>query len=116
MSKRNWFMFTTGPRLAALTGVCLIAAAGCSKKADDQGGSKPAGGDKAAGDSGTPGVTAAEIKIGQSMPYSGTASAYGTIGKAETGYFKMINDKGGINGRKINLVSLDDGYNPAKAV
>ena len=119
MSKRNWFMFTTGPRLAALTGVCLILAAGCSKKADDQGGSKPAAGgaDKAAGgDSGTTGVTATEIKIGQAMPYSGPASAYGTIGKAEAGYFKMINDKGGINGRKINLVSLDDGYNPAKAV
>jgi branched-chain amino acid transport system substrate-binding protein len=63
-----------------------------------------------------PGVTSTEIKIGQCMPYSGPASAYGTIGKAEVGYFKMINEKGGINGRKINLVTLDDAYNPAKAV
>jgi branched-chain amino acid transport system substrate-binding protein len=63
-----------------------------------------------------PGVTSSEIKIGQSMVYSGPASAYGTIGKAEAAYFKMINDKGGINGRRINLVSLDDGYNPARAL
>jgi len=118
MSKRNWLIVPTVPRLAALTGVCLILAAGCNKKKADEGGSPtPAAGDKAAaGDSGNPGVTPTEIKIGQSMPYSGPASAYGTIGKAEAGYAKMINDKGGINGRKINLVSLDDGYNPAKAV
>jgi len=63
-----------------------------------------------------PGVTNTEIKIGQTMPYSGPASAYGTIGKAETAYFKMINDQGGINGRKINLISLDDGYSPPKTV
>jgi branched-chain amino acid transport system substrate-binding protein len=115
MSKRNWFIV---PRLAALTGVCLILAAGCNKKKADEGGATPpAAGDKAAGgDSGNPGVTPTEIKIGQSMPYSGPASAYGVIGKSEAGYVKMINEKGGINGRKINLVSLDDGYNPAKAV
>ncbi len=64
----------------------------------------------------TPGVTDAEIKIGQTMPYSGPASAYGVIGKADTAYFKMINDMGGINGRKITLVSLDDGYSPPKTV
>jgi branched-chain amino acid transport system substrate-binding protein len=63
-----------------------------------------------------PGITATEIKIGQTMPYSGPASAYGTIGKAEAAYFKMINEQGGINGRKINLISLDDGYSPPKAV
>ncbi len=63
-----------------------------------------------------PGVTDSEIKIGNTMPYSGPASAYGTIGKAEAAYFKMINDKGGINGRKINFVSLDDGYSPPKTV
>ena len=63
-----------------------------------------------------PGVTDTEIKLGQTMPYSGPASAYGTIGKAEQAYFKMINDNGGINGRKINLISLDDGYSPPKAV
>ena len=51
----------------------------------------------------TPGVTATEIKIGQTMPYSGPASAYGTIGRAEVAYFKMVNDKGGIGGKKIDL-------------
>jgi branched-chain amino acid transport system substrate-binding protein len=50
------------------------------------------------------------------MPYSGPASAYGVIGRAETAYFKMINEQGGINGRKINLISLDDGYSPPKTV
>ena len=64
-----------------------------------------------------PGVTDTEIKIGQSLPYSGPASAYGQIGRAEAAYFKWLNaEKGGINGRKINLISLDDGYNPAKVV
>ena len=63
-----------------------------------------------------PGATDTEIKIGQTMPYSGPASAYGTIGKAEVAYFKMINDQGGINGRKINLISLDDGYSPPRTV
>ncbi len=57
-----------------------------------------------------PGASATEIKLGQTMPYSGPASAYGTIGKVEQAYFKMINDNGGINGRKVNLISLDDGY------
>ena len=63
-----------------------------------------------------PGVSDSEIKIGQTMPYSGPASAYGTIGKAEAAYFKMINDEGGIRGRKIDLISLDDGYSPPKTV
>jgi branched-chain amino acid transport system substrate-binding protein len=63
-----------------------------------------------------PGVTDAEIKIGQTMPYSGPASAYGVIGRTELAYFKMINDQGGINGRKLNLISLDDGYSPPKTV
>ena len=62
------------------------------------------------------GATDKEIKIGQTMPYSGPASAYGTIGKAEQAYIKMINDQGGVNGRKINLISLDDSYSPPKAV
>ena len=62
------------------------------------------------------GATDTEIKIGQTMPYSGPASAYGTIGRVEAAYFKMINDKGGINGRKLNVVSLDDAYSPPKAV
>jgi branched-chain amino acid transport system substrate-binding protein len=64
----------------------------------------------------TPGVTATEIKIGHTNPYSGPASAYGTIGKVEAAYFKMINEQGGINGRKINFISLDDGYSPPKTV
>jgi branched-chain amino acid transport system substrate-binding protein len=63
-----------------------------------------------------PGVTDTEIKIGQTMPYSGPASAYGVIGRTEAAYFKMINDQGGINGRKINFISLDDAYSPPKTV
>jgi branched-chain amino acid transport system substrate-binding protein len=63
-----------------------------------------------------PGATDTEIKIGGIMPYSGPASAYGTIGKASAAYFKKINDEGGINGRKINFISVDDGYSPPKAV
>jgi len=63
-----------------------------------------------------PGASDTEIKLGQTMPYSGPASAYGTIGKLQLAYFKMINDQGGINGRKITLISLDDGYSPPKAV
>ncbi len=64
----------------------------------------------------TPGITATEIKIGQNAPFSGPASVYGQISTAETAYFKMINDQGGINGRKIVLIALDDGYSPPKAV
>ena len=63
-----------------------------------------------------PGVTDTEIKIGQTMPYSGPLSAVGTIGRAELAYFDKINAEGGVNGRKIKLISLDDGYNPAKTV
>ena len=63
-----------------------------------------------------PGATDTEIKIGNIMPYSGPASAYATIGKTEDAYFKKINAEGGINGRKINIISYDDGYNPAKTV
>src|SRR6201991_4217492 len=62
------------------------------------------------------GVTATEIKIGQTMPYSGPVSAFGALGKGEVGYFKMLNVKGGIFGRKINLISLDDSYAPSKSV
>ena len=63
-----------------------------------------------------PGVSDTEIKIGNTMPYSGPASAYGTFGKSEAAYFAMINDQGGINGRKINFISRDDGYSPPKTV
>ncbi len=63
-----------------------------------------------------PGVTDTEIKIGNIMPYSGPASAYGVIGKTEEAYFKKINAEGGINGRKINFISYDDAYSPPKTV
>ena len=62
------------------------------------------------------GVTAAEIRIGQTMPYSGPVSAFGALGKGEVGYFKLVNERGGINGRKVNLISLDDSYAPPKTV
>ena len=63
-----------------------------------------------------PGVTDTEIKIGQTMPYSGPVSAYGIIGRTEAAYFQMINEQGGVNGRKLNLISLDDAYSPPKTV
>ena len=63
-----------------------------------------------------PGASDTEIRIGNIMPYSGPASAYGTIGKAQAAYFRMINEQGGINGRKINFISYDDGYSPPKTV
>jgi branched-chain amino acid transport system substrate-binding protein len=87
-------------RLARLAPAVLISA-GCSRS-DAQ--------------SEAAGVTATEIKIGQTMPYSGPASAYGTIGKVEQAYFKVLNEKGGVNGHKISLISLDDGYVPPKAL
>jgi branched-chain amino acid transport system substrate-binding protein len=64
----------------------------------------------------TPGVTASEIKIGHINPYSGPASAYGSIGKTIGAYFKKVNDEGGINGRKITYITYDDGYSPPKTV
>jgi branched-chain amino acid transport system substrate-binding protein len=63
-----------------------------------------------------PGVTDTEIKIGQTMPYSGPVSAAGTLGRTELAYFQMLNAHGGINGRKIRPISLDDGYSPPKTV
>src|SRR5882672_4554817 len=83
--------------LAGLLAVAVASAADAQKKYD-------------------PGATDTEIKIGNIMPYSGPASAYATIGKSEDAYFKKINAEGGINGRKINFISYDDGYNPAKTV
>jgi branched-chain amino acid transport system substrate-binding protein len=64
----------------------------------------------------TPGVTATEIKIGNTMPYSGPASSYSVIGKTETAFFNMVNEQGGVAGRKINFITLDDGYSPPKTV
>src|SRR5246127_4382080 len=62
------------------------------------------------------GASDTEIKIGNIMPYSGPASAYGVIGKTEEAYFRKVNAEGGINGRKINFISYDDGYSPPKTV
>jgi branched-chain amino acid transport system substrate-binding protein len=61
-----------------------------------------------------PGASDTEIKIGNTMPYSGPASNVGTVGRAEAAYFQMRNEHGGVNGRRITFISLDDGYNPAK--
>lgn len=63
-----------------------------------------------------PGVTATEIRIGNTAPYSGPASAYSAIAKTEEAYFAKINEEGGINGRKIKFISYDDGYSPPKTV
>ena len=63
-----------------------------------------------------PGVTDTQIKIGQTMPYSGPLTGLSSVGKVEAAYFEMINAKGGINGRRVNLISLDDGYNPARTL
>ena len=63
-----------------------------------------------------PGVTDSEIKLGTTSPYSGPASGFGVYGQAQSAYFQMINDQGGINGRKVNLISLDNAYNPPKAL
>ncbi|GGJ09612.1 ABC transporter substrate-binding protein [Neoroseomonas lacus] len=64
----------------------------------------------------TVGVTATELKIGNFMPYSGPASAYGVIGRGDAAFFKMVNDQGGVGGRQINFISYDDGYSPPRAV
>ncbi len=63
-----------------------------------------------------PGITDSEILFGQTMPYSGPASSYGTIGRSQANYFKMINEQGGVSGRKLNFLSLDDGYIPPRTV
>ena len=63
-----------------------------------------------------PGVSDTEIKLGNTMPYSGPASSYGVIGKVDAAYFAMINEQGGINGRKITFISRDDSYSPPKTV
>ena len=92
MQKRNFLLSAL-----ALAVSCQVTSALAQKKYD-------------------PGASDTEIKIGQTMPYSGPASAYGVVGKVQAGYFKMINEQGGINGRKINFISLDDGYSPPKTV
>ncbi|WP_454643830.1 ABC transporter substrate-binding protein [Bradyrhizobium liaoningense] len=69
-----------------------------------------------AGPAESPGITPDEIVLGQTMPYSGPLSAFGTQGRTHAAYFKMVNDAGGVNGRKIRLISLDDGFSPPKTV
>ena len=78
---------------------------------DDEGGGGGGGGASA-----DPGITDKEIKLGGSYPFSGPASAYGTIGEGATAYFKFLNDKGGVGGRKIDFKTLDDGYEPPRAL
>jgi len=85
-------------KLAAMTALGILVIAGSSYAAD------------------LPGVTATEIRIGNTMPYSGPAAPYGTLGKAATAYITMINEQGGVAGHKINFVSLDDQYTPPKTV
>ncbi|MCX7320945.1 MAG: ABC transporter substrate-binding protein [Hyphomicrobiales bacterium] len=94
-------MFVTSKRLSLAAAAVLLAASSTAvlaqKKYDT-------------------GASDTEIKIGNIVPYSGPASAYGAVGKAQAAYFKMINDKGGINGRMVNYISYDDAYSPPKAV
>jgi branched-chain amino acid transport system substrate-binding protein len=103
-------------RLSCLSAVAtLVLTAGCNKPSESSAPAEPGTAQQA--DQKAPAAPAEqEIKLGQTMPYSGPASAYGTIGKLEAAYFKMINDEGGINGKKIKLISLDDGYSPPKTV
>jgi branched-chain amino acid transport system substrate-binding protein len=93
MTRRHWF--------AAAGLIASFALASIASAADKEYG---------------PGVSDTEIKIGNTEPYSGPASAYGRYGIALAAYFKMINDQGGINGRKITLISLDNAYSPSKAL
>ena len=84
--------------LAASTALALVLMAGSVRAAD------------------TPGVTATEIKIGNTSPYSGPASTYGALGKLETAFFGMVNEQGGVAGHKITYISLDDAYSPPKTM
>src|SRR5258707_1985769 len=92
--RNRFFHFVTGTAIA----IALSASSAYAQKKYD------------------PGATDTEIKIGQTVPFSGPASAYATIGKAQAAYFNMINEQGGVNGRKINLIQYDDTYSPPKAV
>jgi branched-chain amino acid transport system substrate-binding protein len=95
--QRSAFSHAKSIAIATLLATVLASSASAQKKYD-------------------PGATDTEIKLGNIMPYSGPASAYATIGKTEAAYFNKLNSEGGINGRKINFISYDDGYNPAKTV
>ncbi len=93
-------------RLVVMMVVVALLTVGCGR---DSGG----GGGGGAGD---PGIDAGSIKLGGSYPFSGPASAYGTIGKGAQAYFKYVNDQGGVGGRKIEFVTYDDGYEPQRAL
>jgi len=92
--------------LVALVVAAALVAAGCGRSEDNGGG----------GGANAPGVTDSSIKLGTTFPLSGPASAYATISRASQAYFKMVNAKGGVNGRKISYIVRDDGYDPARAV
>jgi branched-chain amino acid transport system substrate-binding protein len=94
--------------LLVVAAALALLVAGCGR-----GGGTSGGGGQGAGD---PGITVTSIKLGGSYPFSGPASAYGTIGKGAQAYFKYINDQGGVNGRKIEFVTYDDGYEPQRAL
>jgi branched-chain amino acid transport system substrate-binding protein len=94
--------------LPALLAVIVMLAAGCGRGSSTSSSS--------GGTASDPGITATSIKLGGSYPFSGPASAYGTIGEATKAYFAWLNAKGGVNGRKIDFVTLDDGYEPARAL
>ena len=98
--------------------ICLLALlsfmASCNKGSSDGGAGAGSGGATPSGAAAIP--AGGTIKIGQTMAYSGPASAYGSVGKADQAYIKMINDKGGVNGRKIELLSVDDGYSAPRTV
>jgi branched-chain amino acid transport system substrate-binding protein len=93
-----------------LTGMLALAPVGCGR---DEGGAGGGGGATAKAD---PGITGKEVKLGGSYPFSGPASAYGTIGEGAKAYFKFLNAKGGVGGRKVTFITLDDGYEPPKAL
>jgi branched-chain amino acid transport system substrate-binding protein len=93
--------------LVALVVAAALLVAGCGRSEDSSGGG---------GGASAPGVTESSIKLGTTFPLSGPASAYATISRASQAYFKMVNAKGGVNGRKITYVVRDDGYDPARAV
>jgi branched-chain amino acid transport system substrate-binding protein len=94
-----------GVRLLVVLLVVVLVAAGCGR---EQGAGQAGAGD--------PGIGPQSIKLGGSYPFSGPASAYGTIGKGAQAYFRMVNDQGGVGGRRLEFVTYDDGYEPQRAL
>jgi branched-chain amino acid transport system substrate-binding protein len=97
---KTWLRVTRRPLTAVVPAFCLalVATPGLAQKKYDEGASD------------------ATIRIGNTNPYSGSTSAYGLVGRTEVAFFKMVNDNGGINGRKIDFITYDDGYSPPKTV